>query len=71
MEWIHTVQRADELITKAYSDKLNLLVALSKLSVKDEEYNMKKESIDKKIIEKDKKIEELKEIRNQLYELFK
>jgi hypothetical protein len=48
-----------------------LLVALSKLSVKDEEYNMKKESIDKKIIEKDKKIEELKEIRNQLYELFK
>lgn len=71
MEWIHTVKKADELLTKAYSEKLNLFVELSNINMKEEWYWDKVLEIKDKINDKDKEIDELTKTRTQLYNLFK
>jgi len=71
MEWIHTVQKADELLTKAYADKIDLLMELSKLNMREEWYDLKEVEINAQIMEKDKEIDELTKVREQLYELFR
>lgn len=71
MEWIHTVQRADELINKSYQEELDLLTILAKLDVHDEDFDKKKEDIEVALDKKKLETKELQRIREQLHNLFK